>query len=85
MQAGFKRMADAMEDANANFIALVMELTGMDVTKAENVLTVYKKLGVVKRDLTNRTYNVKTGDLLDVDVLNCASIGSVKNKRFIEG
>ena len=62
---GTRDLGQRLADCEANFVARVVELLGCTTDEGYKVLRTYIKAKAVKRDLTNRTYNVKHGAFWD--------------------
>lgn len=69
---GMYAVAQRIVNAENNFIEVVMELSGCTKAEAEKVLSVYRKLKMVKIDLGIGRINVKHGAYLDFDVIQNA-------------
>lgn len=65
-------LAQKMVNAENNFIANVISISGCTKIEAEKVLATYRKFKVVKMDAVNGVLSVKHGAFWDVDVIQNA-------------
>ena len=70
-QPVFNRMVQC-EERFLNTVRETMAEAGVEGS-AEKVIAVYKKLKLVKRDMTNLTYNVKHGAYWNAETLKAAA------------
>jgi hypothetical protein len=66
---GTKQIAQRIVNAENSFIENIMNIAKIDKAAAEKVLTVYKKLKIVKLNATIGNYTVKHGAFLDKDTI----------------
>ena len=69
---GTRDLGHRLADCDTNFVAQVVRIAGCTNEEAAKVLKTYVKHKLVKRDLTNRTWNVKHGAFLSYEVLHRA-------------
>jgi DNA repair protein RadC len=69
VEQGLRDMARRMDQAEADFLEILMTAGGISKADAEKVFQTYKKLKVVKMDAVNGTVRVTHGGFLDRDVI----------------
>jgi hypothetical protein len=67
-----KQIAERMDRSEDNFLRTLMKFGEISYPEAKKVFRYYKKHRLIKRDLTNQTWTVKTGAFLDRDVIRLA-------------
>lgn len=73
---GCKNMAQRIVQAEADFVATLMDLGGIDHATAERVLAHYRKIRVVRMDAVMGRVTVKHGAFLDREVIERAALAS---------
>ena len=71
-QAHLKEIAARQVRAHADFVTTLMSCGGIAKQDAEKVLSLYKKMKLIKEDVCMGVIRVKHGALLDRDVINRA-------------
>ncbi len=69
METGLKNVAIRINNAETQFIGLLMELGGISKEQAESVFDLYRSHKVLKLDAVGGRYSVKHGGLLDRDCI----------------
>ena len=76
MRCSTEHMAIRMANAERNFIETTMDLGGLDLEQAQRALQCYRRLRVVKLDLSIGVYHVVHGRFLDPGILQRAASGA---------
>lgn len=72
MQTSFNDIATRAANAEANFIASLVEIAGITEAEAEKVMALYRKEKLAKMDHVNGRITVKHGVFLEADVIHNA-------------